>query len=91
MKTVQVTIDEQLLAEVDKVVADSDTTRSAFLRDALQQALRRAKIRQMEIRHAEAYARQPQDYAEEIEPWEAIQDWGDEWAPEKAEQLRVAE
>ncbi|MHB0876974.1 MAG: ribbon-helix-helix domain-containing protein [Anaerolineae bacterium] len=89
MKTIQVTIEEPLLAEVDKVVEEMDTTRSAFLRDSLRQALHRIKIRQMELEEAEAYARQPQDLAEEIEPWEAIQDWGDEWAPEKAEKAEA--
>ena len=85
MKTIQVTIEEPLLAEVDKVVEKLDTTRSAFMRDSLRTALRRIEIRRMELEHAEAYARQPQDLAEEVEPWLAIQAWDGDWSPGQAE------
>ncbi|MCI0397640.1 MAG: ribbon-helix-helix domain-containing protein [Chloroflexi bacterium] len=39
MKTIQVTIDESLLAKVDQVSQDLNTTRSAFIREALKLAL----------------------------------------------------
>jgi hypothetical protein len=41
MKTVQMTIDVVLLSEVDQVIQSLKTTRSAFIREALQLALRR--------------------------------------------------
>ena len=58
MRTIQVTIDAPLLTEVDKVVGELDTTRSAFLREALQQALRRHRIQGMEKEHERGYTEQ---------------------------------
>ena len=39
-KTVQMTIDDMLLAQVDRAVSEIGTNRSAFMRDALELALR---------------------------------------------------
>jgi metal-responsive CopG/Arc/MetJ family transcriptional regulator len=74
MKTIQTTIDEPLLEEVDQVVETLNTTRSAFVRQALQLALRRYKIAKMEERHAEGYARQPVESGE-FDVWETEQVW----------------
>ncbi len=41
MKTIQMTIDEPLFTEVDRVISELYTTRSAFIRAALEAALRR--------------------------------------------------
>jgi len=76
MKTIQMTIDEPLLAEVDQAIRDLDTTRSAFVRDALRLALRRYTITSMERRHAEGYARHPVEPGE-FDVWEAEQAWGE--------------
>jgi len=43
MRTVQMTLDEKLVEEVDKLVGELKTTRSAFTRDALRQALLTAR------------------------------------------------
>jgi metal-responsive CopG/Arc/MetJ family transcriptional regulator len=59
MKTIQITIDEPLLAEVDQVIQEINTTHSAFIRDVLQLALQQHRIVQMERKHAEGYARHP--------------------------------
>ncbi len=59
MKTIQMTIDESLLAEVDRATQDLKTTRSAFIRAALQLALRRHVIGKLEQEHAQGYARHP--------------------------------
>ncbi len=59
LKTIRMTIDEPLLEEVDRVIRDLKTTRSAFIRSALQLALRQHAISQLEQQHAEGYARQP--------------------------------
>lgn len=76
MKTIQMTIDDPLLAEVDRVIQALNTTRSAFIRQALQLALRRHKIAQMEERHAEGYARHPVEPGE-FDVWETEQAWGE--------------
>jgi len=53
------TIDQQLLKLVDKLSRDRKTSRSAFIRDALEAEIRRQRVLADEIRHAEGYARQP--------------------------------
>jgi metal-responsive CopG/Arc/MetJ family transcriptional regulator len=66
MKTIQMTIDEPLLTEVDRVSQALKTNRSEFIREALKLALQRQKILELERRHAEGYARhpvQPQEFA----------------------------
>jgi metal-responsive CopG/Arc/MetJ family transcriptional regulator len=59
MKTILMTIDEDLLADVDRVIAELRTTRSAFIRSALSLALRQHRVQLLERRHAEGYARGP--------------------------------
>jgi len=76
MKTIQMTIDEPLLAEVDRVSKVLDTTRSAFIREALQLALQKYKIAELEQKHAEGYARHPVEPGE-FDIWETEQAWGD--------------
>lgn len=77
MKTIQMTIDELLLADVDRVVDEMGTNRSLFIRNALQFALRQHAIDKLEMQHAVGYATQPaQD--DEITEWVDEQVWGDE-------------
>ena len=75
MKTIQMTIDERLLKLVDKMSRARKTTRSAFIRNALEEEIRRERIREDEIRHAEGYARKPVA-AGEFDAWLSEQDWG---------------
>ncbi len=75
MKTVQMTIDEPLLAEVDQMIQTLNTTRSAFIREALELALKRYAIAEMERKHAEGYARHPVEPGE-FDVWEDEQAWG---------------
>jgi metal-responsive CopG/Arc/MetJ family transcriptional regulator len=76
MKTIQMTIDEPLLDEVDQMIHDLGTTRSAFIRDALQLALRQRRIAEMERQHAAGYARHPVESGE-FDVWEAEQMWSE--------------
>ena len=59
MKTIQMTIDEELLTQVDQAIKPLNMSRSAFIRSALVLALRRRKTLELERRHAEGYARCP--------------------------------
>jgi metal-responsive CopG/Arc/MetJ family transcriptional regulator len=77
MKTVQMTIDEDLLAEVDRLTKILNTTRSAFVRDALQVALRCHVVAQLEQRHARGYANDP-IMPGEFDLWETEQHWGEQ-------------
>ena len=75
MKTIQMTIDEQLLKLVDRLSRARKTTRSAFIRDALEAEIRRQRIREEESRHIEGYARKPVTPGE-FDVWLNEQDWG---------------
>lgn len=74
MKTVQMTIDEELLNAVDMTVRDLGTSRSAFLRDALQQALKQLQIAAMERQHIAGYERYPVEPGE-FDVWQNEQIW----------------
>lgn len=76
MKTIQMTIDEPLLEEVDRLIAVLSTTRSAFIRDALQAALRKYAIAALEEQHAQGYALHPVQKGE-FDVWTTEQAWGD--------------
>jgi hypothetical protein len=76
MKTVQMTLDETLVTEVDRVIRKLGTTRSAFTRDALKYALKRAKEKEMECKHFEGYKRKPVQRGE-FSDWENEQVWID--------------
>ena len=74
MKTVQMTLDENLIASVDKVAKRLGTTRSAFTRQALKIALREVRINELEQKHHEGYKRKPVRRGE-FEDWETEQVW----------------
>lgn len=74
MKTVQITIDEALLAEVDNVVMESGDNRSAFIRKALKAALKRRQVKLLEQQHQAGYQRLPLT-ADEFDIWQDEQVW----------------
>lgn len=76
MKVVQMTLDENLVVTVDKVAKRLGTTRSAFTRDALRAALDAIRVRELERRHREGYARRPVR-KREFSISEREQVWGD--------------
>ena len=77
MRTVQMTLDEKLVAAVDKAAKQQKTTRSGFARDALKDALVKLRVKELEHRHREGYARQPVRRGE-FDGWESEHAWGDE-------------
>jgi metal-responsive CopG/Arc/MetJ family transcriptional regulator len=77
MRTVQMTLDDDLVQTVDKVVKIIHTTRSAFTRDALHQAIARIETQKLEEKHRHSYRRKPAN-ADEFGVWEKEQQWGDE-------------
>ena len=76
MKTVQMTLEEDLVARVDEVVRELHTTRSAFTREALQAAVERVNVRKQELQHQRGYRQHPVRAAE-FSVWEDEQEWGD--------------
>ncbi len=77
MKTVQMTLDEDIVKAVDKVSKQLRTTRSAFTRMALREALPRHNLKQLERKHRQGYEKRPVS-AGEFSAWETEQAWGDE-------------
>ncbi len=77
MKTVQMTLDEDLVTKVDRVAKRLNTTRSAFTRDALWFAIERVRVRELEDRHRRGYLQKPVSSGE-FSAWATEQAWGDE-------------
>ncbi len=76
MRTVQMTLDESLVTAVDKAVKRLRTTRSAFAREALRDALARLRSEELDRRHRDGYARKPVRPGE-FDAWESEQVWID--------------
>ena len=74
MKVVQMTLHENLIASVDKVAKHLGTTRSAFTRQALKNALIQVRANELERKHREGYRRKPVKRGE-FEDWETEQVW----------------
>lgn len=74
METIQLSIDESLLAEVQQATAALQMTPSDFMKVALERAVQQRKIIEMELRDAKAYADNPQR-PEEIAEWQDQQVW----------------
>ena len=75
MKTIQMTLDEDLLNQVDKAIQELKTNRSAFIRESLQYYLERLRTKELEKRHRDGYKKHPLE-AGEFDDWEDEQVWG---------------
>jgi len=76
MKTIQMTLDEDLVKSVDRVVKKMHTTRSAFTRDALHDAIKKFNAARLERMHRKGYEARPV-VKDEFSVWEDQQAWGD--------------
>jgi len=77
MRTIQMTLDDDLVKAVDRVSKELSTSRSAFARKALRDALARYNLEQLEQKHRRGYEQHPVA-ADEFSVWDAEQAWGDE-------------
>lgn len=77
MRTIQMTLDDDLVKRVDTIANELNTTRSAFTRDALREAVKHYHIRRLEMKHRQGYAAHPVN-KNEFSVWEKEQNWGDE-------------
>jgi metal-responsive CopG/Arc/MetJ family transcriptional regulator len=73
MRTVQITLEDDLVSAVDSVASQIHQSRSAFTRDALRAALQKRAEQTREQQQREGYLRQP------VEPGE-FSDFEDEQA-----------
>lgn len=76
MRTIQMTLDDELVATVDEVVKKLKTTRSAFTRKALKNAIKQVNISMLEKKHKKGYGHYPVEKTE-FSVWESEQEWGD--------------
>lgn len=74
METIQIVLDKKLLQATDQAARRTKRNRSALVRDALREHLRRLESRAREERDREGYARHPSALDESLN-WEAEAAW----------------
>jgi metal-responsive CopG/Arc/MetJ family transcriptional regulator len=74
METIQVVLDKRLLKATDQAARRTGRNRSALVRDALREHLRRLEVRANEERDRKGYASQRQRSADSL-VWEAEAAW----------------
>ena len=74
MSTIQVVIEEDLLRSANRVARRLKVNRSALIRDALREHLRRLRLGDLERREREAFERTPDDPAE-FAAWDEVAAW----------------
>jgi metal-responsive CopG/Arc/MetJ family transcriptional regulator len=74
MKTIQVLLDTKLLQAADRAARRMKRNRSALIRDALREHLRKLEIRALEERDRAGYSQRSRSYDESL-PLEAQAAW----------------
>jgi len=77
METIQIVLDSELKQATDRAAKQQNVNRSALIRDAIREHLKKLKIREMEEQHRKGYEMFPEDPAEN-ELWEAEAVWPEE-------------
>ena len=74
METIQLVLDKKLLVATNRAARRANRNRSALIRDALREHLRRLEIQALEKLDREGYSRQPQEKQEWL-GWEREARW----------------
>ena len=74
METVQIVLDKKLLRAADQAARRTKRNRSALVRDALREYLRRLAIRDLEVRDRAGYSKRRQTL-DEASAWEPEAVW----------------
>ena len=74
METIQIVLDKGLLQATDRAARRMKQNRSALVREALRDHLKRLEVRSSEERDRQGYERQPQA-RDESALWEAEATW----------------
>ena len=77
METIQVVLDGKLLKAADRAAKRQKLNRSALIRQALEQHLKRLQVLDLEARDRRGYETRPQR-VEEYGPWEETAAWPEE-------------
>jgi metal-responsive CopG/Arc/MetJ family transcriptional regulator len=97
MKTIQITIEDELLEKLDKFLNGQSRGRSAFIRGSIEKELERARIKALDEQDRRGYLQTPIAPDEfvidpEFQGWETEDDdweyWQDVW--EKSQQAEKA-
>jgi hypothetical protein len=73
MQTIQVAVDVRLLRATDNAARRKKVDRSALVREALREHLKRLEQRDSEKRDRLGYKRYPE--SDELSAWEAVAEW----------------
>jgi len=76
VKNVQISFDEDLLNEVNNMVASTRLSRSAIVREALRRWIREKEIKKFEDEWIKKLKENPDD-TQEAKAWIKIEQWGD--------------
>ncbi len=76
MKNVQISFDEDLLNEVNNMLASTRLSRSAIVREALRRWIREKKTKKFEDEWIKKLKENPDD-TQEANAWIKIEQWGD--------------
>jgi metal-responsive CopG/Arc/MetJ family transcriptional regulator len=74
METIQVVMEAGLRKAADRAARRLKTNRSALIRDAVREHLRRLRTRELEEQERHAYERVPDD-PEEFAVWDKVAAW----------------
>ena len=74
MKTIQMTLDDDLLSQVNQAIEQQQTSLSMFVRESLIYYLHRLRIKELEKQHREGYKKHPVEKGE-FDIWEDEQVW----------------
>jgi metal-responsive CopG/Arc/MetJ family transcriptional regulator len=77
MKNTQISFNEKILNEIDRVAASSRKTRSAIVREAVKAWLNRKWIQDFEDQWIKKLVENPEE-VDESEAWMNADHWGDE-------------
>jgi metal-responsive CopG/Arc/MetJ family transcriptional regulator len=77
METIQVVLDASLLRATDRAAKRLEINRSALVRSALQEHLKRLQILDKEARDRDGYRRRPQA-GDDLAAWEGVAAWPEE-------------
>jgi hypothetical protein len=77
MRTIQIIVEERLLAAADREVRRTGTNRSSLFREAMREYLRQRRIAEAEERERLAYTKHP---PVEFDGWDRVAAWPEDWA-----------
>ena len=69
---IQIRVPEEVASQIEELAPPS---RSAFVREAIQEKIQREKFRQLEAEWIEALAKKPEDL-QEAKRWAKAESWG---------------